>query len=175
MDWKSTALISGAGLLATWVFSMPDAIAPAAKTTANAPQASGAAASTIDIQREAARLQVRLHPESQVSVTSRNPFQFGSRAPRDVARREPANGTAVTQPVAAVTPTQEPQFSLDGIATDVVDGQEKRTAILHTDSGMVLAKEGDLVSGQYRVMTVAPDAAELMNVISGSVVRLGLR
>ena len=171
MDWKSTALVSGAGLLATWVFSMPDATAPAANAAASAPQAS---VSTSDIQREAARLQVRLHPESAAGVISRNLFRFASPTPREIAAPEALpNATPVSAAVAA--PIPRPQLSLDGVATDVVDGQEQRTAILHTDGGVVLAREGDLVSGQYRVVRVAPDAAELMNVSSGSVVRLGLR
>jgi hypothetical protein len=172
MDWKSTTLISGAGLLATWVFSMPNATAPAASPSA-AVQAPQATASAIDIQREAARLQVRLHPESLGSVTARNPFRFASRPPREVTpvAASPDGASAAI----AIPPAPQPQLSLDGVATEMVDGQEQRTAILHTDDGVVLAKEGDLVSGQYRVMTVSPATAELTDVTSGSVVRLSLR
>lgn len=173
MDWKSTTLISGAGLLATWVFSMPNATAPAASPSA-AVQAPQATASTIDIQREAARLQVRLHPESLGSVTARNPFRFASRPPREVTPVA-ASPDGASAPVAIPAPAPQPQLSLDGVATEMVDDQEQRTAILHTDDGVVLAKEGDLVSGQYRVMTVSPATAELTDVNSGSVVRLSLR
>ena len=174
MDWKSTALISGAGLLATWVFSMPDATAPVASSAASAARAPQASAAAIDIQREAARLQVRLHPDARVNAVARNPFQFASRAPRRVV---PADSPPAVPAAAlpAVAPIEQPPLSLDGIATDVVDGQEQRTAILHADGGVVLVKEGDMVSGRYRVMTVAPDAAELMDVPRGSVVRLVLR
>jgi hypothetical protein len=172
MDWKSTTLISGAGLLATWVFSMPNATAPAASPSAvvQAPQATAA---TIDIQREAARLQVRLHPESLGSATARNPFRFASRPPREVTPVAAPDGAFA--PVVISAPAPQPQLSLDGVATEIVDGQEQRTAILHTDDGVVLAKEGDLVSGLYRVMTVSPATAELTDVNSGSVVRLSLR
>jgi hypothetical protein len=65
--------------------------------------------------------------------------------------------------------------SLDGIATDVVDGQEQRTAILNTDSGVVLAKEGEQVAGQFRVAKIATDAVELVNVNDGSTLRIVLR
>src|ERR1041385_6737065 len=58
MDWKSTAVISGAGILATWFFSMPPTHAPAAVVTP-APRAVAArsATSRIDIEKEAQRLQ----------------------------------------------------------------------------------------------------------------------
>jgi hypothetical protein len=57
----------------------------------------------------------------------------------------------------------------------VVDGQEQRTAILNTDSGIVLAKEGEQVAGQFRVVKIAADAIELVNVADGSVLRIVLR
>jgi hypothetical protein len=57
----------------------------------------------------------------------------------------------------------------------VVDGQEQRTAILNTDSGIVLAKEGEQVAGQFRVVKIAADAIELVNVTDGSVLRIVLR
>jgi hypothetical protein len=63
---------------------------------------------------------------------------------------------------------------LDGIAADTIGGQEQRTAILNTDAGVVLAKEGDQVAG-YRVEKIAADAVELVKVEDGSVLRVGLR
>jgi hypothetical protein len=63
---------------------------------------------------------------------------------------------------------------LDGIAADNVVGAEQRTAVLHTDAGIVLAKEGDEVAG-YRVSKIAADAVELVKIDDGSVLRLGLR
>jgi hypothetical protein len=55
-----------------------------------------------------------------------------------------------------------------------MDAQPQRTAILNTDSGVVLAKEGDQVAG-YRVQKISADAVELVKVDDGSVLRLGLR
>src|SRR5215210_6621108 len=85
MDWKSTAVISGAGILATWFFSMPPAHAPAGAVVpaARAPQPT---APNIDIAKEAARLQVRPPQDPHYTAPSRNPFRFSE-------RREPARAT----------------------------------------------------------------------------------
>jgi hypothetical protein len=174
MDWKSTAAISGAGLLATWFFSMPAGNPPATSPSAPAGSAPQGSASTIDIQQEAARLQVRVHPEPHYIEKSRNPFRFGVR-PAPEIRPSGTSGPPPAQPVPVVALAPPPRLSLDGIATDMVDGQEQRTAILNTDSGVVLAKEGEPVAGQFRVAKIAPDAVELTNVSDGSTLRLTLR
>lgn len=164
MDWKSTAAISGAGIVATWFFSMPPARVPdAARPLARTPER---VSSIIDIQKEADRLHVRLPQEVQYSQPSRNPFRFSQ-------RREPARPTSgVAAPVVPVTPVAPPppRLTLDGIAADA----DQRTAILHADAGVVLAKEGDEVAG-YRVAKIAADAVELTKIDDGSTLRLGLR
>ena len=174
MDWKSTAVISGAGILATWFFSMPPTHVPAA-AIAPAPRAAVRArstTSTIDIEREAQRLQGRPRPEAHYTEPSRNPFRFSE-------RREPTRPTsgvrveAAPVPVAPLIPPP-PMITLDGIAADNAGGQEQRTAILHTDAGVSLAKEGDIVAG-YRVDKIAADAVELTKLDDGATLRLGLR
>jgi hypothetical protein len=67
-----------------------------------------------------------------------------------------------------------PTLMLDGIASDDANGQAQRTAILHTDAGVMLAKEGDEIAG-YRVGKVSADAVELTRISDGSILRLGLR
>lgn len=170
MDWKSTAVISGAGILATWFFSMPPATTPqgALAPAARAPQAT--ASGSIDIAREAARLQVRPSQTPHYSDPSRNPFRFNER--RQVT---PTTGVPVAPPpVAVAPPPPPPRIALDGVAADKVGDQDQRTAILSTDTGVVLAKEGDQVAG-YRVSKIAADAVELVKIDDGSVLRLGLR
>ena len=168
MDWKSTAVISGAGILATWFFSMPPTATPARAVApvARVPQVNTA---KIDIEKEAARLQVHRVQEPHFTEPSRNPFRFNG-------RREPAQATAgiVNVPPPVVMPPPPPRITLDGVAADTMDAQPKRTAILNTDAGVVLAKEGDEVAG-YRVQKIAPDAVELVKIADGSVLRLGLR
>jgi hypothetical protein len=168
MDWKSTAVISGAGILATWFFSMPPTSTPA-RAVAPAARVPQTTASKIDIEKEAARLQVRRLEEPHYTEPSRNPFRFN-------ARPEPARATAGIVPVAPVPvlPPPPPRITLDGVAADTMDAQPQRTAILNTDTGVVLAKEGDEVAG-YRVQKIAADAVELVKIDDGSVLRLGLR
>jgi hypothetical protein len=172
MDWKSTAVISGAGVLATWFFSMPPAQQPVSVPTAAPARADRAQSATIDIQQEAARLQQRAPATTRYSEPSRNPFRFSER------RSQPARPpVAAVAPVAAPVvppPPPEPTIALDGVASDTVDGVMQRTAILNTTAGVILAKEGEQVLG-YKVDKVAPDSVELTKVSDGSVLRLGLR
>ena len=172
MDWKSTAVISGVGVLATWFYSMPAIHSPATGAIAPAARPAETAVSTIDIQREADRLQVRVHQVPQYVETSRNPFRFGAR-PAPAAHPSGTSGPAPAVPV--VPPPAPPSITLDGIATDVVDGQPQRTAILKTDAGVVLVREGEEVAGQFRVGKIASDAIELVKISDGSVLRLALR
>jgi hypothetical protein len=172
MDWKSTAVISGVGVLATWFYSMPAIHSPATGAIAPAARPAETAVSTIDIQREADRLQVRVHQVPQYVETSRNPFRFGAR-PAPAARPSGTSGPAPAAPV--VPPPAPPSITLDGIATDVVDGQAQRTAILKTEAGVVLVREGEEVAGQFRVGKIASDAIELVKISDGSVLRLALR
>ena len=170
MDWKSTAVISGAGILATWFFSMPPAHLPAS-AVAPAVRTPRAASSSVDIEKQAARLQVHPRPEVHYTEPSRNPFRFSER--REPTR--PTTGIVAPPPIAvAPLPPPPPTITLDGVAADTVGGQAQRTAILHTDAGVVLAKEGDEVAG-YRVGKIAADAVELVKTADGSTLRLGLR
>src|SRR5690349_11183258 len=171
MDWKSTVVISGAGILATWFFSMPPSqppASPAARTT----RAARVTAPAVDIEREAARLHVRPRSEAHYTEPVRNPFRFS-------VRREPTRPTAgIVPPAAPVViaplPPPPPAITLDGVASDTVNGQDQRTAIIHTATGMVLAKEGDQVAG-YRVEKISADVVELTKTDDGSKLRLGLR
>src|SRR5262245_19474438 len=155
MDWKSTAVISGAGILATWFFSMPQTSAPAhaVAPAARVPQTTPV---KIDIVKEAARLQVHRVEAPRYTEPYRNPFRFN-------ARREPAPAAAPVVAVvpAPVLPPPPPRITLDGVAADTMDAQSQRTAILKTDTGVILAKEGDEVAG-YRVQKIAGDAVELV-------------
>ena len=171
MDWKSTAVISGAGVLATWFFSMPPAQQSVSVQPPPAARAQSASTSTIDIQKEASRLQIRTPEAPRYSEPARNPFRFSE--PRQPQRAATAEAPVVAAPVAPLPPPP-PQVALDGIASDTVDGVMQRTAILATDNGVVIAKEGEQVAG-YRVDKVAPDSVELTKVADGSVLRLGLR
>jgi hypothetical protein len=157
MTWKSTAVVSGAGLLATWLASYsPSTVAR--QTPSPRPAATSGA--DTDIVREADRLQTRVRAEVGYREPSRNLFRFGQRTetisrPRPVvaAPSEPAFDTAPEPPIA---------IKFSGIASDAVDGREQRTAILSTPGGLVFAREGDDVAGGYKVRKIAEDAVELV-------------
>ena len=167
MDWKSTAVISGAGILATWFFSMPTPNVPA-RVIPPAARVTPATTPTIDIEKEAARLQIHRTQEPPYTAPARNPFRFTER--REPPRATPA--VVVAQPAVIVPPP--PRITLDGVASDSLDGQTKRTAILNANGSVVLVKEGDQVA-EYRVQKIAADAVELVKIDDGSVLRLGLR
>lgn len=120
-------------------------------------------------RKEAARLQVHRVDGPRYTEPSRNPFRFN--APREPARATPVV-VAVEPP--PVLPPPPPRITLDGVAADTMDSEAQRTAILNTDTGVVLAKEGDQVAG-YRIQKIAADAVELVKIDDGSVLRLRLR
>jgi len=171
MNWKYTAVVSGAGLLATWFAAAPPVPKPALDVPPQA-QASATSGTMSDIEQEAARLQVRTPPANTYHEPERNLFRFGSgEGPARAATSAPA---PIVQPE-ALPPPPPPPIKLSGIAADQVGDRSERTAILSTPSGVVLAREGDDVLGQYRVSRIAEDAVELENLSDHSTLRLALR
>jgi len=169
MTWKSYIVMSGAGLLATYLASAPPAVAPQPTSAPNNPSAP-VAAPILDIRLPA--LQQDRQSAGEYKGASRDPFRFVERAARGarVPRDEPA-----APPVIPIPPAPEPPaIRLSGIATRRVDGAPQRTAILITAQGVVQAREGELVASDYRVTRVEDDAVEL-NGPEGVILRLPLR
>jgi hypothetical protein len=169
MNWKSTVLVSGAGLLATWLANVP---APAPARQAATPAASPATAQvrvSDEIQQLADRLERRSVVGAQSDVAARNPFQFG-RAPRP-SRSEPPPTLA---PVAADVPqATEPVWHLSGVAMDLVGEQEVWTAILSLPSGLVLARGGDTLPDGWNVSAIGAESVTLIRT-DGSTMTLPL-
>jgi hypothetical protein len=161
MTWKSGAA-SGLGIVAMSLWGMLSQ--PAAPDTARAavPRAMATPPSSSDIERQAEKLQARLHPDESYSAPSRNPFRFGAApAPARPRLTAPAPAAAPLVVAPALIP-QAPRMSLAGVATDVVDGATQRTAIVSTPAGVQLVKEGDAVEPGYRVAKIEEDAVELV-------------
>jgi hypothetical protein len=159
MNWKSTVLVSGAGLVASvfgWV-STPT-LPQRGPTPAAIPVAHPTAPAAADIQHEAARLQSRLVPDATYRQPSRNPFRFASHLTPRAADRPiaPVQEPAIVLPPAPVRPT----IKLRGIASDMVDGAIQRTAIVTTDAGLMLVREGE-AAGTYRVTKIEDESVEL--------------
>src|SRR5215203_5752426 len=134
MNWKSTATVSGATLLAGWLGWSPP---PPAATSAPAATSRGAEAS--DIQAQAERLQLRVRTELEYRDPTRNPFRFGA-GPTASAR--PQSPAPLDIPVAIGAPfTPLMPFTLSGMATENVDGAARRTAILTAGSEVLFVQE----------------------------------
>lgn len=156
MNWKSTAFVSGAGLLATWLASGP----PPAGQPRQVVATTGAAAaegSTADIETLARELAARTEVVAAFTRPLRNPFRFRA-APVNSAPAIAVDAPAVVPPIAQPS---GPVFKLVGVALDRVDEQDVWTAILNTGGDVVLAKQGDEVGPGVRVTSVSAESVTL--------------
>jgi hypothetical protein len=171
MTWKSYAIVSGAGLVATYLASW--APTPSSERNVITPeQAVRSSTAASDIENEAARLQVRVRAEAAYRDPSRNPFRFGI---VPVAPRPAARPSAPAEPAAAApVVTASPVIILSGIASDIVNGVTERTAILSRDGQVLLVRAGDSAGPDHRVRTIETDAIELESTSDGSVTLLRL-
>src|SRR5919108_5014194 len=93
MTWKSTAVVSAAGLLATWPGSGPPLRTPAPTAYATSPTAARTEAAAAEIQEQASRLHLRVQEAIAYQEPSRNPFRFSTRLhARPAPARAPGAG-----------------------------------------------------------------------------------
>lgn len=162
MTWKSYALVSGAGVVATYLVSspMPRPDAPALARSAASHQEIAS-----DIEAQAVRLEARLRRQAPYQEPERNPFRFSQqRIQRTAARAE----TVASAPVVVPLAPPFPAISIVGIAEDEATG---RTAILKTAEGIVFVRTGDAVGGEYTVQTIEAGAITLVGT-AGAVRRI---
>lgn len=158
MNWKSTAAVSGATLLATWLGWTPSRPLAVDATVPTASREARPVAAAADIEEQAARLQTRVRDELDYRDPARNPFRFVARpavvaaAPRIA---EPPPGPLAEQPGSDLLP-----YTLSGMAADTIDGRLQRTAIISTASDVLFVKEGDHV-GRYVATAVDEHGVEL--------------
>ena len=177
MNWKATAAVSGATLLAGWLAAAP----PSSTTTAAVPSASQnpkAAAAASDIGELAARLQVQMRQDAGYGRPERNLFRFGQHVPvRSAASQSVSGVSAAPAPRVEILPQALPPvpLSLAGVASDPDGARTVRTAILSSPAGVLLVHEGDEVIGQYRVGTIGEDAVELTRLSDGIALRITLK
>jgi hypothetical protein len=177
VNWKAAATaVTGVTALAGWLST------PSASHTASPPRAASArtqaaaanvATHAANIEEQSLRLAARLRPSGSFTVPQRNPFHFVAAKPappRTTIRRNTAAIASV--PAAPVEPPPFP-YRLSGVATDRVEGQPARTAVLAGgDTGLVLAKAGDMIEGVYRVDAVDETAVQITDTRDGRTVRL---
>ena len=173
MNWKSTAAVSGATLLAGWFASAPPALTtPAALPPSSQSPQTAAAAS--DIGQLAERLQAQTRRKADYGEPERNLFRFGPNAPVRSAPERSVSAASVPPIDIVPQAPPPPRVSLSGVASDP-DGQRTvRTAILSSPVGVLLVREGDDVLGQYRVGAIGEDSVELTRLSDGTSLRLTL-
>jgi hypothetical protein len=130
------------------------------------------------IEEQSLRLAARLRPDAAFTQPQRDPFHFG--APRHAGpggtghTRTAATTPAEPAAVAAVEAAPFP-YRLSGTASDTVDGQVARTAVLSGGAtGLVLAVVGDTVGAVYRVARIDEAAVELTDTRDGHAITLTL-
>ena len=173
MNWKATAAVSGATLLAGWIASAPPAptTPSAVRSPSQTPQTAAAAS---DIGELAARLQTRPRPDAGYGDPERNLFRFGPNKP--VRSAEPSVSAPAPPPVEILPQAPPPlPVSLSGVASDTEGGSTVRTAILSSPGGVLLVHQGDEVLGQSRVGAIGEDSVELMRLSDGTALRITLK
>ena len=136
--------------------------------TAAAPHAELAAVAQLEEQSRRLDQQLAV---ANAAPPSRNLFRFAERpAPRRVVAPPPAFVAAPVAPAPAPFPMR-----LTGIAVDVVNGVEKRTAILSGPSGVELAASGEPATAGYRVVEVGDGFAVVERASDGARERLTLK
>lgn len=166
MTWKSYTLVTGAGLVATYLgLSPPGAVdTPPPSRRERTPPAQTSA----EINELARGLQIRVRSQAEYQAPARNPFRFRTVSPR-VAPLESAPAPAAAPAAAVVAPPPVlPAITLAGMAFDVVDGTTRRTAILSMGLDVLLVRAGDAVGVDYRVESVEEAAVVLISPRDGS-------
>jgi len=172
VTWKLYALLSGGAFVATYLVSAPGTLTPAqprvqSAATTVSPRVTG----DVDMQALADHLASRVRSDTSYRAPTRNPFEFVEHraAPKQVIAPRPIEAPP------AFVPPPPPSINLTGIASDHVDGALQRTAIFSSPSGVMLAREGEMVGGLFRVVSIDEDAATLEQVSDGTKLRLSLR
>lgn len=167
---RAATYLVGAILLAAWLASaagvgrLPLTAVP--RRSAEASQLDAVAA---NVQSQAVRLRQRLAVAPSPQAPVRNPFAFAAReamvAPAVAIRPQP-----VAAPIVAPAPA-EPELVLLGVA----EQEATRTAMIGAGDELLMATEGQIVAGRYRVSRVGADAIELVDLVTGATRRLFLR
>lgn len=161
MTWRLYALTSGGAVLVTALATL---VSPIKKSTPEVqspvPQALDRSGTIVDLGVQADRLRAKLAEVAAYREPARNAFHFGA-APRPVS--EPVAPPITLAPTADIVPPRPP-YALAGMATSTENGALIRTAIVSSLRGVSLVKEGDVLDGAYRVVSVTEDAMTLESI-----------
>ncbi len=151
----------------------PSAPATLDSSANSAPAASSGSEETLDVRLEAVG---ESRPEA--SLQTRNPFRFGSPSPGGLTELEPAPLAGLTPvPLAAPPgglPALQPRVRMIGLVEAETAGL---IAVLTDGTAVFHGRAGDIVEGQYRVLSVEPTSVELESLSDGrrQLIRLSSR
>jgi hypothetical protein len=159
MTWKLYAIVSAGAFVATYLMSSPkpEPATTKASAAAAATQSSRQRAAETEIEALANSLHVHRKSDAVLSTPGRDPFRFQARVQKPPAFVPPPAAVENLPPPAPVLPV----LSLSGIATDVVDGQSQRSAVVSLPAGVLIVREGESVAGLYTVVAIGDDSIEL--------------
>jgi hypothetical protein len=166
MNVKRIAMLSAAGaVLAAMIAGATTSGVRRPAPVVIPPNTSAIELQGAELAAEVARLRARLRPADQPQEPARNLFQFGARA----ARTAPAAPVLPLEPAAPPVPPPPP-LTLIGFASEGA----VRTAIISGSGDLFLAREGDSITAQYRVIRIDADGVEL-GALDGRTVTLTLQ
>jgi hypothetical protein len=170
MTWKLYAVVSAGAFVATYLMSSPpnDRARPISSA---APASARQSAAESDIEQLADKLQTRREADVSYRAPGRDPFQFQARPTRSpVVSPAPIAVVEAPRPVPVLPP-----LTLSGIASDKVDGELQRAAVLSAPAGVLIVRQGESVAGLYTVVSIGDESVELEATADGSrrTLRLG--
>ena len=175
MMWRTTAVLSSATVVATWLAAGPTQTSePSATSSAVRADAAVREDQPTEVAVEAERLRVRLPIPSSYAPSDRDPFSFERVQARDAS---PAVAIPAGNATAAVgdADTTALGMSLAGIAEDRTDAGVVRTAVVNLFGDVILVREGDSIGDGYRVIRIAADSVALRRERDAATVRLEFR
>jgi hypothetical protein len=127
-----------------------------------------------DLDRAAVRLQATRGVNGTArSTPTRNPFQFEAVRPRAIAPPKRADATAALAALAPMMlPPALPQVTLVGLVDREVNGRMVRTAVLSFGGRLHYVEAGSRLGGAYEVVSVEPNAVDLLALDTNTTRRL---
>jgi hypothetical protein len=169
MNWKLYAIGSAGTFLATYLVSNVAPARPPQSAPVSSPRAADSPGELVDLTEQAERLRAGIASTTPYREPRRDAFRFGESSRRTAV--PPPEAPEIEAPV--VEPPRPP-FALAGVATDAPGGAAGRTAILSSLRGVLLVREGDLVEGMFKVVSIDADAVTVEKVADGTSTTLRL-
>ncbi len=175
---RAAAVVGGGVLLVAWFAvagSAPDQDAASLHERAQPTATSGPGSLAADVEQQAEKLRQRLSRAPIPDEQPRNPFSFAPAKTRPLAAapRGLVHAATVDLPPAEPAP---PPLVLMGIAEQPTAQGPQRTAVIGGAAGDIfIVKEGEIVSGRYKVKAIGVDAIELEDLSTSGFRRLALR